>query len=74
MIQLHPKILRKDGKAQLAVLPYEEFIALQEALEDADDLALLEEARREAGDEPNIPFDEVSRRLGVQRDEEKGED
>jgi hypothetical protein len=29
---LHPEILKKKGKKQFAVLPYEEFVALQEWL------------------------------------------
>lgn len=34
MITLHPEILKKNGKKQFAVLPYEEFVALQEWLTD----------------------------------------
>ena len=29
MLTLHPEILVKNGKKQFAVLPYEEFLALQ---------------------------------------------
>ena len=46
MLTLHPEILSKDGKKQFAVLPYEEFVALQSRLEDADDLLELRKARR----------------------------
>ena len=35
---LHPEILRRDGRPQFAVLPYEEFLALQQRLEDLEDL------------------------------------
>ena len=38
MLTLHPDILVKNGKKQFAVLPYEEFVALQERLADAEDL------------------------------------
>ena len=34
MITLHPEILSKDGKKEFAVLPYEQFLALQELLAD----------------------------------------
>ena len=44
MLKLHPEILVKDGKKQFAVLPYEEFLALQERLADADDLLELRKA------------------------------
>jgi hypothetical protein len=33
MIQLHPQFLPKDGRTEYVVLPYEEFLALQELLE-----------------------------------------
>ncbi len=32
MIELHPEILAKDGKPQFAVLPYGEFLQVQQAL------------------------------------------
>ncbi|MGA9377737.1 MAG: type II toxin-antitoxin system prevent-host-death family antitoxin, partial [Phormidium sp.] len=37
MIQLHPEYLSKNGKKVFVVLPYEEFQALQELLEDLED-------------------------------------
>jgi PHD/YefM family antitoxin component YafN of YafNO toxin-antitoxin module len=59
MIELHPEILEKDGKKQFVILPYEEFAAIQEALADADDLAALRAAKRDEGDAPTIPLDQV---------------
>jgi hypothetical protein len=35
MIQLHPEFLKKNGKREFVVLPYDEFVAVQELLEDA---------------------------------------
>ena len=32
MIELHPEILEKDGKKEFVILPYEEFLAIQQAL------------------------------------------
>jgi len=65
MLQLHPNILRKNGKDEFVVLPYEEFVAMQELLEDAEDLKLLREARQENANEPGISFDEAKKRLGI---------
>ena len=45
MLKLHPEILVKDGKKQFAVLPYEEFLAVQERLADAEDLFELRDAK-----------------------------
>ena len=34
MLTLHPEILVKNGEKQFVVLPYEEFVAVQERLGD----------------------------------------
>ena len=43
---LHPEILVKNGKKQFAVLPYEEFLAVQQRLADAEDILELRKAKR----------------------------
>ncbi len=60
---LHPEYLVKDGKKQFVVLPYEEFIELQERLADADDLRDLREAKREEADTPTISLEEMKLKL-----------
>ena len=49
MLTLHLDILVKNGKKQFAVLPYEEFAALQERLADAEDMLELRKAKRQLG-------------------------
>ncbi len=66
MITLHPEIIRKNGKEESVILPYQEYVAICELLEDARDLADLDEARLREGDAPTIPFEEVKRRLGIE--------
>lgn len=65
MLKLHPEILRKNGKSEFVVLPYEEFLALQERLADAEDLLDLRQAKRAEGKKKSIPLDEVKRELGI---------
>jgi hypothetical protein len=65
MIALHPEILVKDGKKQFAVLPYEEFLAVQERLADAEDLLELRKAKRAEGRKRSVPLSEAKRQLGV---------
>ncbi|MGI8603264.1 MAG: type II toxin-antitoxin system Phd/YefM family antitoxin [Verrucomicrobiales bacterium] len=65
MIELHPEILKKNGKCEFVVLPYEEFIALQELLADAQDLTDLREAVKEEGDAPSASLDELKSELGL---------
>ena len=62
-LTLHPDILVKNGKKQFAVLPYEEFVALQERLADAKDLLELRKAKRTEGKSRSIPLAEVKRQL-----------
>lgn len=62
---LHPEILKKNGKKQFAVLPYEEFVKLQEWLEDMEDLLELRKAKRAEGKKRSIPLREAKRRLGL---------
>jgi hypothetical protein len=45
MLTLHPKFISESGR-KVAVLPYKEFKAVQELLEDHLDLQLVKEARK----------------------------
>jgi hypothetical protein len=63
LLKLHPEILVKDGKKQFAVLHYEEFVALQERLADADDLIEMRKAKRAESKKKAMPLAEVKRRL-----------
>lgn len=60
--ELHPEILTKNGRKEFAVLPYEEFLALQEWLEDLEDLTDLRAAKDSERDASTIPLVEVERR------------
>ncbi len=62
MIELHPNFLRKDGKEEFVVLPYDEFVAIQELLENAEDLLELQAAKKEEADAPLLSVEEVLRR------------
>ena len=65
MLKLHPEVLVKNGKKEFVVLPYEEFLALQERLGDAEDLMLLRRAKKLERKKTSIPLAEVKRRLGL---------
>ena len=62
MLELHPEILRKNGRNEFVVLTYEEFVALQERLADAEDVLELRQAKAEDTQEPSVSLDEVKRR------------
>ena len=65
MLKLHAEILVKDGKKEFAVLPYEEFLALQERLADAEDLLELRKAKRAEGSKRSMSLAKVKRELGL---------
>ena len=64
MIEFHPEFLKKDGN-DFVVLPYEEFVSIQELLEDAEDLLLLEQAKKEDFGKPGVSLEEMMKRFGL---------
>lgn len=65
MIELHPEILIKNGKKEFVILPYEEFVELQELLEGYQDLIELRKAKEAEGNEPTMSLEEVKRELDM---------
>jgi hypothetical protein len=49
MIALHPKILKKNGKNEFAILAFDEFEKIQEELQNFEDLKELREAKEKEG-------------------------
>ena len=60
---LHPHILEKDGTKQFAVLPYDEFLQVQEELADYEDLRVLRRAKHEEQNAPTISLAELKDEL-----------
>jgi len=60
---LHPEILIKNGKKEFAVLPYEEFVALQEWLADIEDLIDLRLAKETEHDASALSLTELESRF-----------
>ena len=65
MVTLHPNILEHEGKKQFAVLPYNEFLVLQEELQDYYDLKELRTAKKAETDAPTLNVDEAKKALGL---------
>jgi hypothetical protein len=65
MIPLHPEFITKNGKKEFAVIPYEEFEALQELIADIEDLIDLRAAKEEDTNQPSMPLAEVKKMLGL---------
>lgn len=63
-MSIHPQVIEKDGRKEFVIIPYEEFLHLQEELEDYHDLRMLREEKVSAGAEPTRSLDEVLKDLG----------
>ena len=64
MVTIHPNILERDGKKAFVILSYEEFVSMEEELQDYEDLKALRAAKAEEADAPTSPLSEVKKDLG----------
>jgi hypothetical protein len=64
MIKLHPNYIKKNGK-EYAVLPFEEFVQLQEELENYYDLVSLRNATTKEKNSPTVRFEDVKKQFGI---------
>jgi hypothetical protein len=62
MIQLTPEFLKKNGKPEFVVLPYEEFLLLEEILADLQD---LRQAKADEHHEPTVALADVKTMFNV---------
>ena len=66
MISISPQILEKNGKKEFAILPYEDFLKLQEELACYDDLRILRKAKKEEQNAPSVGFEEAKSILNIE--------
>ena len=64
MVSLRAQIIKENGKKEYAVLPYEEFLRVQEELEDYEDLRCLREAKEAEKEAPTIGMAELKKKIG----------
>jgi PHD/YefM family antitoxin component YafN of YafNO toxin-antitoxin module len=65
MVTINPKILEKDGKKEFAVIPYDEFLKIQEELEDYAALKALRETKAKEANADTVSFDETKKELDI---------
>ena len=63
MVTLHPNIIEKSGKKEFVVIPYDEFLLIQEELANFEDLKELRKAKRKESDIPGLPLSAVRKKL-----------
>jgi len=60
---LKAQIIEKNGKKEFAVLPYADFLRIQEDLEDYEDLRCLREAKESEKEAPTVGLSDLKRSL-----------
>ena len=65
MVLLHPNILEKDGKKEFAVLTFEEFLKIQDELQDYEDLKDLREAISKEKESPTFTLSQAKKELNI---------
>lgn len=58
-MSIHPQIIEKAGQKEFVVLPYVEFLQIQELLEDYEDLQVLRSEIQDQRDAPTRLLREV---------------
>jgi PHD/YefM family antitoxin component YafN of YafNO toxin-antitoxin module len=66
MISMSPQVLEKNGKKEFVILPYEDFLKMQEELECYNDLRILREAKQEEQNTPSVSFEEAKNILNIE--------
>lgn len=66
MISINSQIIEKNGKKEFAVLPYEDFLKLQEELACYDDLRILRDAKKEEQDVSSVSLSEAKKLLKIE--------
>jgi len=62
-MSIHPQVIEKEGRKEFVVLPYEEFLAIKESLEDFEDLKALREAKSESIEDKTVKLADIRNNL-----------
>ncbi|HSB05746.1 MAG TPA: type II toxin-antitoxin system Phd/YefM family antitoxin [Thermodesulfobacteriota bacterium] len=63
MVTLHAQVIKNNGKKDCVILPYEEFLKMQEELDGYDDLRSLREAKETEKHAPTIGIVGLKKKL-----------
>jgi PHD/YefM family antitoxin component YafN of YafNO toxin-antitoxin module len=65
MVTIHPNILESNGKKAFVILSYEEFMMMEEELQQFEDLKALRAAKAEEANAPAISSSDAKKELGL---------
>ena len=61
------QIIEKPGKKNFAVIPYKEYLRMQEQIEDYADLKALRKAKAEPDYRKRRPYEQVAKEMGLMK-------
>ena len=64
---METQIIEKKGKKEFAVIPYKDFVRMQEELEDYHDLLELRRAKSDSRNQKGRAFETVAKDLGLKK-------
>jgi len=64
-MDINAQVIEKNGKKEFVVLSYEEFLRIQEKLDNYEDLRNLREAKEMEGGAPTISLKEAKEELNL---------
>ena len=64
-MDINPQIIKKKGKKEFVILPYEDFLKVQEELDNYEDLRILRAAKKKEGDAPAVSLKEMKKKLNI---------
>jgi len=64
---MEPQIIEKKGKKEFAVVPYKDFVRMQEELEDYHDLLQLRRAKSDPRNQQGRSFNIVAAALALKK-------
>lgn len=65
MLDLHPNILEFEGRKAFVVLTYDEYIEIEEQLQELEDIKTLRQAKAPEADAPTISLAEMRTSYGL---------
>jgi PHD/YefM family antitoxin component YafN of YafNO toxin-antitoxin module len=65
VLKLHPSVIRKNGRKEFVVFPYDEFEQLEEVLQDAYGIRRLRQARKADKGKTSLSVAQVKKQLGL---------
>ncbi len=65
MSALNIQIIKKNGKKEYVVMPYEEFLRVQEELDDYQNLRCLREAKEAEQYAPTVNIEDLKKHLNI---------